>query len=168
MLRIDVVTIFPRMFEGCLSESILKIAQQKGALEVHLTDLRAFTDNNHRSVDDRPYGGGPGMVMKVEPVVRAVKALRTHGPDGRLILLSPQGRPYTQQRAQSLATEERMILIAGHYEGYDERIRTMLEPEEISLGDFVLTGGELPALAIIDSVARLLPGVLCSPESLDD
>lgn len=168
MLRIDVITIFPGMFEGVLGESILRIAREKGAVDIRLTDLRDFTDDQHRSVDDRPYGGGPGMVLKVGPVVRAVRALREDGPAGRLILLTPQGRAYRQCTAAALAREERLILIAGHYEGYDERIRTILEPEEVSIGDYVLTGGEIPALAVIDSVTRLLPGVLGSPESLQD
>lgn len=168
MLRFDVITIFPRMYEGFLGESILKIAQDKGAVAVHLTDLREFTEDRHRSVDDRPYGGGPGMVMKVGPVVRAVRALREAGEPDRLILTTPQGRCYDQRMAAELARERRLILIAGHYGGYDERIRTILRPEEISCGDYVLTGGELPALAIIDSVTRLLPGVLGSAESLRD
>ena len=167
-LKIDVVTIFPGMFAGVLGESILKIAQQKGAVEIHLTDLREFTDDNHRSVDDRPYGGGPGMVIKIEPVVRAVRALQSTGPPGRLILTTPQGRPYNQGIARELASASRLILLAGHYEGYDERIRTILQPDEISLGDYILTGGELPAMVIIDSVVRLLPGVLGCADSVHD
>jgi len=167
-VRIAVLTIFPEMFGAVLGTSMLKIAREKGLLEVVLTDVREFTADRHRSVDDRPFGGGPGMVLKVEPVVRAVREVRARAPArGRLLLLSPQGEKFDQARAQELAREERLIIIAGHYEGYDERIRTMLAPEELSIGDYVLTGGELPAMVVIDAAARLIPGVLGCAESAE-
>ncbi|MCX7803924.1 MAG: tRNA (guanosine(37)-N1)-methyltransferase TrmD [Planctomycetota bacterium] len=165
-MRIDILTIFPRMFAGVLGESILRIAAEKGIVEYHLTDIRDYTTDRHRSVDDRPYGGGPGMVMKVEPVVRAVRDVRARAsPEGRLILLTPQGETFRQARARELAREKRLILIAGHYEGFDERILEILKPEEISIGDYILTGGEIPAMAVVDAVVRLIPGVLGSDES---
>jgi tRNA (guanine37-N1)-methyltransferase len=166
-MRVDVVTIFPGMFECVLSASMLKIAREKGALDVRLTDLRDFTTDRHRSVDDRPFGGGPGMVLKVGPVVRAVRALESEGPPPVRVLMTPQGEPLRQETARELAREERLLLIAGHYEGYDERIRTILNPREISIGDYVLTGGELPSMIVIDAVARLLPGVLGAEDSCE-
>lgn len=167
-MRIDILTIFPRMFAGVLGESILRIAAEKGLVEYHLTDIRDYAADRHKSVDDRPYGGGPGMVMKVEPVVKAVRDVRAAAaPDGRLILLTPQGETFRQAKARELAREKRLILIAGHYEGFDERILEILNPEEISIGDYVLTGGEIPAMAVVDAVVRLIPGVLGSEESAD-
>jgi tRNA (guanine37-N1)-methyltransferase len=162
MMRIDVLTIFPRMFEGVLGESMLKIAQEKNILRAAVTNLRDFTTDKHKRVDDRPFGGGPGMVLKVEPVVAGVRAIRQQEPHepGRLILMCPRGRVFNQAYARELAQSPRLILIAGHYEGYDERIVEVLQPELVSIGDYVLTGGELPALVVIDSVVRLLPGVL--------
>lgn len=161
-MRVDVLTIFPAMFEGVISHSILRIAQEKGLLEIVLTDLRDFTTDRHRSVDDRPFGGGPGMVLKVEPVAKAVRALRAKVPDapGRLLVMCPRGRVFDQTLARELSLEPRLILIAGRYEGYDERIVELLQPELVSIGDFVLSGGELPAMVVIDALARLLPGVL--------
>ncbi|HYG77699.1 MAG TPA: tRNA (guanosine(37)-N1)-methyltransferase TrmD [Planctomycetota bacterium] len=167
-MRVDIVTIFPRMFEGVLGESILKIAQEKSILRAKITYLRDFTTDRHKSVDDRPYGGGPGMVMKVEPVVKAVRAIRQEEPEepGRLLMMCPGGRKFDQAYAHELATSPRLIFIAGHYEGYDERIVECLHPEKVSIGDYVLTGGELPALVVIDAVVRLLPGVLGDDESI--
>ena len=161
-MRIDVITLFPRMFEGVLSESMLRIAQEKKILSVEITNLRDFGLGRHRSVDDRPYGGGPGMVLRPEPLVEAVRSVRAKVPDtpGRLLLMCPRGRRFDQAFARELAKEERLIFAAPHYEGYDERIVSALEPELVSIGDVVLTGGELPALMAIDAVARLLPGVL--------
>jgi len=157
------------MFEGVFSESILRIAQDKGLLDVRLWDIREFTTDRHRSADDRPYGGGPGMVMKPGPVVRCVEhVLAQRGAGARVILLTPQGRRLTQQRVQALSADEHLMLICGRYEGFDERIRIELEPDEVSVGDFVLSGGEIPAMVVIDAVARLLPGVLGSHESLDE
>lgn len=159
-MRIDVVTIFPEMFTSVLGSSILRIAQERGKLEVRLVNLRDFATDKRRTVDDRPYGGGPGMILKVEPVVRAVRALEEEPPPCTRLLMSPQGERFTQAIAQELASKERLLIIAGHYEGYDERIRTILQPREISIGDYILTGGELPAMVVIDAVARLIPGVL--------
>jgi len=166
MLRVDVVTIFPEVFEPYLSTGMLAIARRQGALEVHVHDLRDYATDKHRSVDDRPYGGGPGMVMMPGPVFAAVEGLETEADaKPRLILLSPQGRRFDQSVAAELARQERLMLVCGRYEGFDERIRTGLGAEEISIGDYVLTGGELPAMVVIDAVARLLPGVLGDEDS---
>jgi tRNA (guanine37-N1)-methyltransferase len=166
VLRVDVISIFTDLFAPYLSQGMVGIAAERNALDVHAHDLRDYTTDVHRSVDDRPYGGGPGMVMIPGPLFDAVEDVRGKArPDGRLILLSPQGRTLDQPLAQELAGEERLILICGRYEGFDERVRIGLEPEEISIGDYVLTGGELPALVIVDAVARLLPGVLGHEDS---
>ena len=160
-MRIDVLTLFPEMFESPLSCSILKRAQQAGLIEIALSNIRDFTTDKYRKVDDKPYGGGPGMVMMCQPVFDCfeyVQKLTTQ--PGRVILLSPQGQKFTQAKAQQLSTEDRLIFIAGHYEGFDERIRLGLNTEQISVGDYVLTGGELAAMIIIDAVVRLLPGAL--------
>jgi len=161
-MRVDVITIFPAMFQGVVSTSMLRIAQENGKLDVVLTDLRDYTHDLHKTVDDRPYGGGPGMVLMPEPLVRAVRDVRARAPEmlGRVILMCPQGRVFNQGLAQELALEQRLILIAPRYEGYDERIVAILGAERISIGDYVLTGGELPAMVVLDAVARLLPGVL--------
>ena len=171
MLRFDVLTLFPEMVTPVLSHSILKRAQEKGLLNVQVRNLREFATDRHRMADDVPYGGGAGMVMKAEPVLRAVDALREEaqsiGDEIRLLFPSPRGGPFTQDYAKHLAHERRrMVILCGHYEGVDERVRTALLPEEISLGDYVLTGGELPALVLIDAAARLVPGVLGDPESV--
>ncbi len=168
-MRIDILTLFPGMFEGVLGESMLRIAQEKGKLRAVVTNLRDFTTDRHKSVDDRPYGGGPGMVMKPEPVVAGVRSVRAQEADkpGRLLLMCPRGRVFDQKLARELAREERLIFVAGHYEGYDERIVEVLEPELVSIGDYVLTGGELPALVVIDAVVRLLPGVLGDDASVE-
>ena len=161
-MRIDIITLFPAMFQGFLSESMLRIAGEKKLLDVALTNLRDFTSDKHKSVDDRPYGGGPGMVLKCKPVVDAVRHIQAQdtATPARLILMCPRGRKFDQSFARELSLERRLILVAPHYEGYDERILELLKPECVSLGDFVLTGGELPALTLIDALARLLPGVL--------
>jgi tRNA (guanine37-N1)-methyltransferase len=164
-MRIDIVTIFPNLFDTFLDESILGRARQNGLTEIELWDLRDFTSDRHRSVDDRPYGGGPGMVMKPGPVVEAVEAVEERSGAGRRILLTPQGKTFTQEAADRLASEEHLILICGRYEGFDERIRTILKPDEISMGNYVLSGGEIPAMAVIEAVVRLLPGVLGHPDS---
>ena len=165
-MRVDVITIFPGLFEGVASHSILRLAREKGLLDLVLTDLREYTTDRHRSVDDRPFGGGPGMVLKVEPVVEAVRDVRARAPEpGKLLLPCPRGRVFNQALAREWAQERRLILIAAHYEGYDERIAGILKPERVSIGDYVLTGGELPALVIMDAVVRLLPGALGDPES---
>jgi tRNA (guanine37-N1)-methyltransferase len=162
---VDVLTLFPGMFEGVLSESILKIAREKGALDVRLHNIRDYTDDKHRKVDDKPYGGGPGMLMTPQPVVDAVEAVRGDDQEAELIFLSPQGQVFDQKVAGELAGIKRLILVCGRYEGFDERILLALKPREISIGDYVMTGGEIPAMAIIDAVTRLLPNVLGDPES---
>jgi tRNA (guanine37-N1)-methyltransferase len=160
-MRIDVVTLFPRMFEGPLGESMLRVARDKGLVDIQVVDLRAYTEGRHRVADDYPFGGGGGMVLKPEPLFRAVEALRA--PGTRVVLLCPQGPPLTQATAGRLATVSHLVLLCGHYEGVDERVRTHLVDEELSIGDYVLTGGELPALVVMDAVVRLLPGVLGDP-----
>jgi tRNA (guanine37-N1)-methyltransferase len=157
-MRIDVVTLFPRMFEGPLGESMLRVAQDKGLVRIRVADLRDYTEGRHRVVDDYPFGGGGGMVLKPEPLFRAVEDLR--GPGARVVLLCPQGRTFTQAGAARLAAVPHLVLLCGHYEGVDERVRAHLVDEEVSIGDYVLTGGELPALVVIDAVVRLLPGAL--------
>jgi len=160
-MRIDILTLFPSMFESALNHSILKRARQSGAVEIVLTDIRDFSEDKHRKVDDRPYGGGPGMVMRPEPVVRCFEYVRDLAPEkGPVYLLSPRGKTFNQALAWRLSREKRLILIAGRYEGFDERIRIILQAEELSIGDYVLTGGELPAMVVVDAVVRLLPGVL--------
>jgi len=171
MVRIDILTLFPDMVEPVLGQSILKRAQEKGLLSVRVRNLRDFTLDRHKVADDIPYGGGAGMVMKAEPILRAVEALREEaclaGGEIRLLFPSPHGRPFTQDYAGELAREHRrLVILCGHYEGVDERVRTALSPEEISVGDYVLTGGELPALVLVDASTRLIPGVLGDPESL--
>lgn len=167
-MRIDVLTLFPRMFAGVFGESILRRASDKGLVEYRIHDLRNFTDDKHRQVDDRPYGGGPGMVLKCEPVFRAVETIRVEeGAVVRRILLSPQGVRFGQELAGALAAADHLILLCGHYEGFDERIRLGLGLEEISIGDYVLTGGELPAMVLADAVVRLIPGVLGHEDSAE-
>ncbi|BDG35120.1 tRNA (guanine-N(1)-)-methyltransferase [Parageobacillus caldoxylosilyticus] len=165
MMRIDILTLFPNMFTGVLNESILKKAQEKKAVSIHVVNFRDFADNKHKTVDDYPYGGGAGMVLKPQPIFDAVHHVTKDSPHPRIILLCPQGERYTQKKAEELAKEEHLVLICGHYEGYDERIREYLVTDEISIGDYVLTGGELGAMVIVDSVVRLLPGVLGNASS---
>jgi tRNA (guanine37-N1)-methyltransferase len=167
MMNIDVLSIFPEMFEGVFGHSILKKAAEKGATQYNVVNFRDFADNKHQTVDDYPYGGGAGMVLKPQPIFDAVSDLkdRAKSTAPRVILMCPQGERYTQKKAEELAKEEHLIFICGHYEGYDERIREHVITDEISIGDYVLTGGELGAMVVIDSVVRLLPGVLGSEES---
>ncbi|HEY3080743.1 MAG TPA: tRNA (guanosine(37)-N1)-methyltransferase TrmD [Chloroflexota bacterium] len=169
-MRIDVLTTFPRMFDGPLDESILKRARERGLVEVRVHDLRGWTTDRHRTTDDAPYGGGAGMVMRPEPVFAAAEALLAEAPPGpgEVILLTPQGQRFDQAMARRLSEMRHLLLLCGHYEGFDERIRERLATRELSIGDYVLTGGELPALVLIDAVARLQPGVLGSDESLDE
>lgn len=164
MMNIHVLSLFPDMFAGVFGASILKKAQEKGAVQLEVTDIRAFSGNKHNQVDDYPYGGGAGMVLKPEPMFSAVETI-TAGKNPRIILMCPQGERFTQRRAEELAQEKELVFLCGHYEGYDERIRQHLVTDEISIGDFVLTGGELGAMTVIDSVVRLLPGVLGQEES---
>jgi tRNA (guanine37-N1)-methyltransferase len=163
-MRFDIFTLFPEMFRGPLDESILARARERGLIEIALHNPRDVTTDRHHVVDDYPYGGGAGMVMKPEPLFAAVEAVYVGGP---IILLSPQGRPFTQSVARELATEPRLTLLCGHYEGFDERI-TAYADDQLSIGDYVLTGGELPALVIVDAVARLLPGVVGDEQSVAD
>lgn len=165
-MNIHVLSLFPDMFTGVFGSSILKKAQEKGAVQLAVSDIRDFSDNKHKQVDDYPYGGGAGMVLKPEPMFQAVETL-TNGLEKkpRIILMCPQGERFTQKKAEELAAEEELIFLCGHYEGYDERIREFLVTDEISIGDFVLTGGELPAMTVIDAVVRLLPGVLGQEDS---
>lgn len=153
------LSLFPDMFTGVFGSSILKKAQEKGAVTLGVTDIREFAYDKHRQVDDYPYGGSAGMVLKPEPMFEAVEKL-SEGRKPRVVLLCPQGERYTQKKAEEFAQEEELILLCGHYEGYDERIREYLVTDEISIGDYVLTGGEIAAMTIVDSVVRLLPGVL--------
>ena len=165
-MKIDVLTLFPGMFPGPLDESIIKRACESGRLRLGIRDLRDYTHDRHRKVDDRPFGGGPGMLMKPEPLFEAVEALR--GEKTRVILTSPAGRPFRQEIARELAGEKHLLLVCGSYEGFDERVRQSLADDEISIGDYVLTNGALPAMVIVDAVTRLLPGVLGDDESSQD
>lgn len=161
MMRIDVLTLFPEMFPGVLNGSMLGKAAEKGAVSYHITDFRDFTTNKHNKVDDYPFGGGAGMVLMPQPLFDAVDTVRAQDPAvPRVILTSPQGKPFVQKDAEKLSKEQRLIFICGHYEGFDERIPRHLATDEYSIGDFVMTGGELAAMAMIDSIVRLLPGVL--------
>ena len=168
-MRFDVLTLFPEMFEGYLGESLLKLAIERGLIEVRLHNIRDWATDKHRTVDDRPFGGGPGMVLKVDTIVESVEAVCSTGPDpGHLVMLTPQGRRLDQQGVERLAEHQRIILLCGRYEGFDERIRLILRPDEISLGDFVLSGGEVAAMAIIEAASRLVPGVLGDEQSSED
>lgn len=158
------MTLFPGIFQGPLQESILRRAQEKGLVQIFVHDLRNWTHDRHRTADDEPYGGGAGMVLKVEPVVLAVEAL-SQEPETSVVLLTPQGRLFNHDVAQELAQLRHIVFLCGRYEGFDERVRLLLRPDEISIGDYVLTGGELPALLVIDAVIRLIPGVLGDEES---
>lgn len=165
-MRFDVLTLFPDIFQGYLGQSLLNRAIEAGRVEVQLHDIRDWARDKHSSVDDRPFGGGPGMVLKVEPVVECVEAVRRLGPEpGHLVMLTPQGRRFDQPAVERLAAQRRILLLCGRYEGFDQRIREILQPEEISIGDFVLNGGEVAAMAIIDAVIRLVPGVLGDEDS---
>jgi len=166
-LRIDILTLFPEMFEAFCSTSVIGRAVQRGLADVKATNIRDYAVDSYKTVDDSPYGGGPGMVMICQTVFDAVADVRKQsGSAGKVIMLTPQGAPLTQSIARELADEEHLILLAGHYEGFDERIRTGLADMEISLGDFVLSGGEIAAMAVCDSVIRLLPGALGKDESI--
>ena len=169
LMRVDVLTLFPEMFESTLSCSILNRAQEASLVEIVLTDIRDFAADNYRKVDDKPYGGGPGMVMMPGPVFDCFEHVRKLSPDkGRTILLTPQGQRFDQKKAAELSKEKRLIFIAGKYEGFDERIRIGLDAEQISIGDYVLNGGELAAMVIIDAIVRLLPGALGDEDSSKD
>jgi tRNA (guanine37-N1)-methyltransferase len=167
MMQIDILTLFPEMFSGVFGQSILQKAAEKSAVNYNVVNFREFADNKHSTVDDYPYGGGAGMVLKPQPIFDAVESLRekANSKNPRVILLCPQGERYEQRKAEELAKEDHLIFICGHYEGYDERIREHVVTDEISIGDYVLTGGELGAMVVVDSVVRLLPEVLGNQES---
>ncbi|MCS7168340.1 MAG: tRNA (guanosine(37)-N1)-methyltransferase TrmD [Gemmatales bacterium] len=166
-IRFDVLTLFPEIFHGYLSQSILRHAIERGLVEVHLWNFRDWAKGKRKNVDDRPYGGGPGMVLMCEPIIAAVEAVQAKAqPPGHLVMLTPSGERLTQRLVQELAQHPRLLLLCGRYEGFDERIRILLQPQEISIGDYVCNGGEVPAMVIIDTVIRLVPGVLGKSESL--
>ena len=162
-MKIDVLTLFPAMFAGPLDESIIKRAREAGRLDLAIHNLRDYAHDRHKTVDDRPFGGGPGMLLKPEPIFEAVESLAREGT--RVILLSPAGRSFNQAIARELAGLEHLLMVSGHYEGFDERVRQKLAQDELSIGDYVLTNGALPVMVIIDAVTRLLPGVLGDAES---
>jgi tRNA (guanine37-N1)-methyltransferase len=169
-MRIEVVTLFPELIRSALTAGVLGRAVQRGLIEVGTEDPRAHTHDVHRTVDDRPYGGGPGMVMKPEPLVAAIEALagpKREGRTARVVLLSPQGRRFDQAAAEELAARPHLVLVCGRYEGVDQRVIDLGVDEEISIGDYVLAGGELPALVVIEAVARLIPGVMGNPASAE-
>ncbi|TWU25672.1 tRNA (guanosine(37)-N1)-methyltransferase TrmD [Bythopirellula polymerisocia] len=165
-MRFDVLTLFPEMFSGYMTQSLLKLAIERNLVQIHLHNLRDWSRDKHQCVDDRPFGGGPGMVIKPEPTVEAVEGVQTLGTSpGKLIMLTPQGETLNQQVVERLAKHERLVLLCGRYEGFDQRVCDILQPEELSIGDFVLNGGEVAAMAVIDTVIRLVPGVLGDEES---
>lgn len=163
----DILTIFPDLFISPLNEGILRKAREEGKIRITVTDIRDFAEDRHATTDDRPFGGGEGMVMKAEPLAAAVEQTRRAGNTGRVVLLTPQGRKYSQAIARELAKEVSLVLVCGRYEGVDERFRAAYCDDEISIGDYILTGGELAAMVVIDSVSRLLPGVLGCPDSAE-
>ena len=165
-MKIDVLTLFPAMFAGPLDESIIQRARKRGLLDLKIHHLRDWTHDRHKTVDDRPFGGGPGMLMKPEPLFEAIESLKRERT--RVILLSPAGRQFNQPIARELAQRDDLLLVTGHYEGFDERVREALADDELSIGDYVLTNGALPAMVVIDAVVRLLPGVLGDDESSHD
>ena len=165
-LRFDIVSIFPGMFESPFGDSIIQRAREEGLLDLRVHDLRDYSLNKHRKVDDTPFGGGVGMVMNVEPIARVIAAIKKEVPETRTILLSPGGRPFDQEKAWELSRLPSLTLICGRYEGIDERVRLHFVDEEISIGDYVLTGGEIPAMVLVEAISRLVPGVLGDPESV--
>jgi len=165
-MKIDVLTLFPAMFAGPLDESIIKRARAVGLLDLQIHNLRDWAHDRHQTVDDRPFGGGPGMLLKPEPLFAAIEELQRK--DTHVVLLSPAGRKFNQAIARALAGRKHLLLVTGHYEGFDERVREKLADDELSIGDYVLTNGALPAMVVIDAVARLLPGVLGDDESSQD
>jgi tRNA (guanine37-N1)-methyltransferase len=164
-MKFDILTLFPGMFGGPFSESIIKRATEEGLIDIRLHDIRAYAADRHKTADDSPYGGGAGMVMKVEPLAACIEAVRKDRPNARVILTSPRGKRFDQALATELAGEEALLIVCGRYEGVDERVREFFVDDEISLGDFVMTGGELASMVIVDAVSRLIPGVLGSADS---
>ena len=168
-MRFDILTIFPQLLDSPLKEGIIRRAIEAGKISVNIHDIRDFAEDKHTMTDDRPFGGGEGMVMKPEPIVGALRHVEKEQQGGRVILLSPQGRTYTQETAERLSNSEHLVFLCGRYEGVDERIRAKYIDEEISIGDYILTGGELPAMVLVDSITRLLPGVLgCGDSAVND
>lgn len=167
-MKFDILTLFPNMFSSPFQESILGKAIQKGLMDLRIINIRDFALDKHQVVDDSPYGGGQGMVMKVEPIARAIEWARSEDPSSWTIYLTPQGRPFNQEKARDLSSRSHLVLLCGRYEGVDERVREMFIDEEVSIGDYVLMGGELAAMVMIDAVSRLLPGVLGSDQSAED
>ena len=165
MMRFDILSVFPELFSSPLQTSLLKKAQEKGLIDVRLWDIRQYAEDKHRMTDDAPYGGGGGMVMKVEPIDRALSAVAPVPGEALVILLTPQGETFNQQMAEQFSQYSRLVLVCGHYEGVDERVREHLVEKEVSIGDYVLTGGEISALVLVDAVSRLIPGVLGNSES---
>ncbi len=167
-MRIDVLTLFPQMFDGPMTESMLWKARDRGLLDLHLHDIRQWTTDKHRTADDIPYGGGGGMIMKPEPVARSIEAVLEGAPPGTpVLLMTPQGRVFSHQIAKELARYERLVFLCGRYEGIDDRVRQLLVTDELSIGDYVLTGGELPAMVMIDALVRHIPGVLGAEGAAD-
>ncbi|MBN1823071.1 MAG: tRNA (guanosine(37)-N1)-methyltransferase TrmD [Endomicrobiales bacterium] len=169
-MKIDILTLFPGMFKGPLTESLIAKAREKGIISIMVHDIRSFTKDRHRTADDKPFGGGPGMVMKIEPVHGALKKLGCTGKKGKkplVIYLSPQGKPFDQQKAKDLSKKKHIVLLCGHYEGIDERIMKWVDLE-LSIGDYVLTGGEIPAMAVVDAVSRMIPGVVKEAGSVEN
>jgi tRNA (guanine37-N1)-methyltransferase len=165
-MKIDILTLFPEMFKGPFDESIIKRAQEKGKVKIKIHPLRNWAKDKHKTIDDRPFGGGTGMVLMVEPIDQALKELKKK--DTKVILLTPQGKVFNQKQAQKLSKEKHLLFICGHYEGVDERIRKHLVDEEISIGDYILTGGEIPAMVVSETIVRLLPGVLEKPAAIQE
>ncbi len=165
-MQFDVLTLFPEIFSGYLGQSVLRLAIDRRLVDVRLHNIRDWSHDKHRTVDDRPFGGGPGMVLRPEPVVESVEAVQTKGQrPGHLVVLTPGGRQLDQRVVEELSAKERLVLVCGRYEGFDQRIIDLLEPDEISIGDYILGGGEVAAMVVIDAVARLIPGVLGDEES---
>jgi len=168
-MRFDVLTLFPDLFQGYFTQSLLKLALQRGLVEIHLWNIRDWAKGKHKSVDDRPFGGGPGMVIMPEPVFDTVESVQAQAPEpGQLIMMTPGGQRLTQEVVRELAGFKRLLLLCGRYEGFDERIRIGLKPREISIGDFICNGGEVPAMVVIDTVIRYVPGVLGDEESVTE
>src|SRR5947209_3830429 len=168
-MRFDVLTLFPEIFEGYLTQSLLKLALQKGLVEIHLWNMRDWAAGKHRQVDDRPFGGGPGMVIMPEPVFAAVEDVQAKAAEpGQLVMLTPAGERLTQAVVKDLSAQRRLLLLCGRYEGFDERIRLGLRPRELSVGDFICNGGEVPAMVVIDTVIRYVPGVLGDAASVTE
>jgi len=167
MIKFDIITIFPDIFKSYFNESIIKRAQNKKLIKINIHNLRDYTTDKHKTVDDKPYGGGPGMVMMVEPIYKTVKKIKGKSK-AKVILFSAKGKKFNQKMAQKFSKLDRLIMICGHYEGVDERVAKHIADEEISIGDYVLTGGEIPAMIVTDAVTRLIPGVLGKKESLEE